>query len=69
MTRTLTVSLFTVAVTLSAVAFNTLMCFAGGVIGGWVMTKDPFWMMSGALAGIFAAASGLDAVSVNFLIP
>ena len=46
--------------TLSAVAFNTLMCFAGGIIGGWVMTRDPFWMMSGALAGIFAAASGLD---------
>lgn len=46
--------------TLSAVAFNTLMCFAGGIIGGWVTTRDPFWMMSGALAGIFAAASGLD---------
>jgi ammonia channel protein AmtB len=24
------------------------------------MTKDPFWMMSGALAGIIAVASGLD---------
>ncbi|MEM9764531.1 MAG: ammonium transporter [Pseudomonadota bacterium] len=46
--------------TLSAVAFNTLMCFAGGVIGGWLAGRDPFWMMSGALAGIFAAASGLD---------
>ncbi|MGF1630299.1 MAG: ammonium transporter [Kiloniellaceae bacterium] len=46
--------------TLSAVAFNTLMCFAGGIIGAWVVTRDPFWMMSGALAGIFAAASGLD---------
>ncbi len=46
--------------TLSAVAFNTLMCFSGGIIGGWVTTRDPFWMMSGALAGIFAAASGLD---------
>ncbi|MEO0995045.1 MAG: ammonium transporter, partial [Pseudomonadota bacterium] len=46
--------------TLSAVAFNTLMCFSGGIIGGWITTRDPFWMMSGALAGIFAAASGLD---------
>jgi ammonia channel protein AmtB len=46
--------------TLSAVAFNTLMCFAGGIIGAWIVTRDPFWMMSGALAGIFAAASGLD---------
>ena len=46
--------------TLSAIAFNTLMCFGGGIIGGWIVTRDPFWMMSGALAGIFAAASGLD---------
>ncbi|MEM6623282.1 MAG: ammonium transporter [Pseudomonadota bacterium] len=46
--------------TLSAVAFNTLMCFSGGIIGGWLAGRDPFWMMSGALAGIFAAASGLD---------
>jgi len=46
--------------TLSAFAFNTLMGFAGGIIGAYFMTKDPFWMMSGALAGIFAAASGLD---------
>ncbi len=46
--------------TLSAVAFNTLMCFGGGIIGGWLATRDPFWMMSGALAGIFSAASGLD---------
>jgi ammonia channel protein AmtB len=36
------------------------MCFAGGIIGAWIITRDPFWMMSGALAGIFAAASGLD---------
>ncbi|MEL7469108.1 MAG: ammonium transporter [Pseudomonadota bacterium] len=46
--------------TLSAVAFNTVMAFGGGIIGGWAMTRDPFWMMSGALAGVFATASGLD---------
>ncbi|MBN9674561.1 MULTISPECIES: ammonium transporter [Salipiger] len=46
--------------TLSAFAFNTLMGMAGGIIGAWVKTRDPFWMMSGALIGIFAAASGLD---------
>ena len=54
------VSIFGNPTTLSAVAFNTLMCFAGGIIGAWLVTRDPFWMMSGALAGIFAAASGLD---------
>lgn len=53
-------TIFNNPTTLSAVAFNTLMCFGGGIIGAWVTTRDPFWMMSGALAGIFAAASGLD---------
>jgi len=46
--------------TLSAFAFNTLMGFAGGIIGCFLMTRDPFWMMSGALAGIISAAAGLD---------
>ncbi len=46
--------------TLSSFAFNTLMSFAGGIIGAWATTRDPFWMMSGALAGIIAAAAGLD---------
>ncbi len=47
-------------ITLSALAFNILMAFAGGIIGAWMVTRDPFWMMSGALAGIISCASGLD---------
>jgi ammonia channel protein AmtB len=47
-------------ITLSALSFNILMGFGGGIIGAWVVTRDPFWMMSGALAGIIATASGLD---------
>jgi ammonia channel protein AmtB len=47
-------------ITLSALAFNILMAIAGGIIGTWIMTRDPFWMMSGALAGIISTASGLD---------
>lgn len=47
-------------ITLSALSFNILMGFAGGIIGAWAMTRDPFWMMSGGLAGIIACASGLD---------
>lgn len=46
--------------TLSSFGFNTLMSFAGGIIGAWATTRDPFWMMSGALAGIISAAAGLD---------
>ena len=44
---------------LGALAFNILMSIAGGIIGSWIMTRDPFWMMSGALAGIISFASGL----------
>ena len=33
---------------------------AGGVIGGYAMTRDPFWMMSGALCGIISVAAGMD---------
>ncbi len=47
-------------ITLSALGFNILMGMAGGTIGAWMMTRDPFWMMSGMLAGIIATASGLD---------
>ncbi|MEM0921872.1 MAG: ammonium transporter [Pseudomonadota bacterium] len=46
--------------TLSAMTFNILMGFAGGIIGAWMVTRDPFWMMSGALGGIISCASGLD---------
>ncbi|MBX2885729.1 MAG: hypothetical protein KTR32_37580 [Granulosicoccus sp.] len=47
-------------VTLSALTFNILMGFAGGIIGAWMVTRDPFWMMSGALGGIISVAAGLD---------
>ena len=46
--------------TLSGLTFNILMAFAGGIIGAWMTTRDPFWMMSGALGGIISVASGLD---------
>ncbi len=46
--------------TLGALAFNILMGFAGGIIGAWMVTRDPFWMMSGALGGIISCAAGLD---------
>jgi ammonia channel protein AmtB len=46
--------------TLSAFAFNTLMGFSGGIIGAYVLTKDPFWMLSAGLVGIISAAPALD---------
>ena len=47
--------------TLGSFAFNTLMGLGGGMIGAFWMSKgNPFWMMSGGLAGIFSCAAGLD---------
>lgn len=48
------------ATTLSAFCFNILLGVAGGIIGGYVKTRDPFWMMSGALCGVISVAAGLD---------
>lgn len=45
---------------LSAFAFNTLMGFAGGIVGCYFATRDPFWTMSGGLVGIISVAAGLD---------
>ena len=53
-------SIYGTPMTLSALSFNILMGFAGGIIGAWFVTRDPFWMMSGALGGIISCASGLD---------
>ncbi|MEI4484794.1 ammonium transporter [Frigidibacter sp. MR17.14] len=53
-------TIYNTPVTLSAFAFNTLMGVAGGMIGCYVMTRDPFWMMSGALVGVISSAPGLD---------
>jgi len=46
--------------TLSALTFNLLMAIGGGIIGAWMTTRDPFWMMSAGLGGIIATAAGLD---------
>ena len=46
--------------TLSSLGFNIILSVSGGIIGSWLFTRNPFWMMSGALAGIISVASGLD---------
>ncbi|MDA7990995.1 MAG: ammonium transporter [Gammaproteobacteria bacterium] len=48
------------ATTLSAFCFNILMGIAGGILGGYFKTRDPFWMMSGALCGLISIAAGMD---------
>lgn len=53
-------TIFGTPATLSAISFNTLMAFSGGLIGAYLVTRQPFWMMSGGLAGIISAAPGLE---------
>ena len=36
------------------------MAIGGGIIGAWMTTRDPFWMMSAGLGGIISTAAGLD---------
>ena len=55
------INIYGAPATLSSFAFNTLMGLAGGMIGAfWWSKGNPFWMMSGGLAGIFICAGGLD---------
>lgn len=56
----LATTIYGTRMTLSSLAFNILLALCGGIIGGWLFTKNPFWMMSGGLAGIISVASGLD---------
>jgi ammonium transporter, Amt family len=47
--------------TLGSIAFVITFCFAGGFTGGWIASKgDPFWTMSGGLAGVIAVSAGAD---------
>jgi ammonia channel protein AmtB len=47
--------------TLGAIAFVITFGFAGGFTGGWFASKgDPFWTMSGGLAGVIAVSAGAD---------
>ncbi|MCA2012336.1 ammonium transporter [Pararhodobacter sp. CCB-MM2] len=57
---TMSATIYGTPMTLSGMTFNTIMGFAGGIIGAWMITRDPFWMMSGALGGIISCAAGLD---------
>jgi ammonium transporter, Amt family len=47
--------------TLSSWVFNTLMGLAGGILGAYLSSRgEPFWVVSGGLAGVIAVAAGMD---------
>jgi Amt family ammonium transporter len=46
---------------LGAIAFVITIGFAGGFTGGWFASKgDPFWTLSGGLAGVISVSAGAD---------
>ena len=47
--------------TLGAIAAVITIGFAGGFTGGWFASKgDPFWTLSGGLAGVISVSAGAD---------
>jgi len=47
--------------TLGSIAFVITIGFAGGFTGGWFASKgDPFWTLSGGLAGVVSVSAGAD---------
>jgi ammonia channel protein AmtB len=47
--------------TLGAIAWVITVGFAGGFTGGWFASKgDPFWTLSGGLAGVISVSAGAD---------
>jgi ammonium transporter, Amt family len=47
--------------TLGTIAMIITFGFAGGFTGGWIASKgDPFWTLSGGLAGVISVSAGAD---------
>ena len=54
--------------TLSAITFTITVGFAGGFAGGYFFSKsDPFWTISGGLAGVVAVSAGADIYSPSLV--
>jgi len=55
------VNIYLSPTTLGAIAMVITVGFAGGFTGGWFASKgDPFWTLSGGLAGVIAVSAGAD---------
>ncbi len=55
--------------TLSAITFTITMAFAAGFAGGYTFSGgDPFWTLSGGLAGVVAVSSGADVYSPSLVL-
>lgn len=56
-----TTNIYLLPTTTSAIVFNFLLSFSGGLMAGYMVSKgDPFWTYSCGLAGIITASAGND---------
>jgi ammonia channel protein AmtB len=54
-------SIYLTPMTLGSLAFTVTMGFAGGAMGAFIVSRgDPYWTISGGLAGMISIASGVD---------
>tara|TARA_B100000029_G_C17513541_1_gene937205 strand:+ start:234 stop:1532 length:1299 start_codon:yes stop_codon:yes gene_type:complete len=54
-------SIYGTPMTLGSLAFTVTMGFAGGAMGAFISSRgDPYWTISGGLAGMISIASGVD---------
>jgi Amt family ammonium transporter len=54
--------------TLSSITFAITVAFAGGFTGGFFISKgDPFWTLSGGLAGVIGVSAGADVYSPSLV--
>ncbi|AFZ52040.1 ammonium transporter [Dactylococcopsis salina] len=63
-------SIYGTPATLSSIAVNTTLALCSGLVGAYIGSKgDPFFTISGGLAGIISVGAGLDLYAPQLVIP
>ncbi|MGI8934620.1 MAG: ammonium transporter, partial [Phormidesmis sp.] len=63
------ISIYGTPMTLASVGVNTTLALCAGIIGSYISSKaDPFYTISGGLAGIISVGAGLDLYSPAMII-
>ena len=68
--QTVETSIYGTPMTLSSIGVNTTLALAAGIIGAYISSKsEPFFTISGGLAGIITVGGGLDLYHPLIVIP
>lgn len=63
-------TIYDTPMTLASIAVNTTLALCSGIIGSYIGSKaDPFFTISGGLAGIISVGAGLDLYAPQLVIP